>query len=78
MTLKELKSSLSRFSGDFDDSEVFISFKDSDGKENYDMLAATGHDKNLEFICLITLGIVNKHLDNPVNKRFKKDNNNES
>lgn len=74
MKLKELKSSLSKFPGDFDDAEVFISYRDSSGKENYDLLAATGHDKSMEFICLITLSMVNKHLENPVNKRFREDN----
>lgn len=71
MKLKELKQSLAKFGGDFDDCEVFISYKDAFGHEDYDLVAATGHDKSMEFICLIGLRMVDKHLENPVNKKFK-------
>lgn len=73
MRLKELKNSIARFGSDFDDCQVFMSFRDSTGAEEYDLIGGTGHDKSMEFIVLIGMGTIDKHLENPINKKFKKD-----
>lgn len=45
MTVKELKTSLSRLPGDLDDSEVFVNFMDEDGRQGYDYLAFTAYSE---------------------------------
>ena len=73
MKLSEIKKSLAKFGGDFNDCEVFVSFKDAFGHEDYDLVAGVGHDKEMKSIYLIGLQMIEKHLENPVNKKFKKD-----
>lgn len=74
MKLKELKKSLGKFGGDFDDCEVLISFKDSFENEDYDLVAGVGHDKNMESVYLISLAMIDKHLKNPINEKWNKSN----
>lgn len=72
MKLKELKQCLKRFSSDFDDSEILLQMKNPEtGKLEFDLLSATGHDKNMEFICFVGLEATLAQLEFPENKHFK-------
>ena len=72
MHLSELKKALAKFGSDFDDCEVLLSYKDVFGHEDCDLVVGTGHDPEMKYIYLFGLQTVERLLENPVNKKFKK------
>ena len=72
MRLKDLKKSLAKFGSDFDTCEVLISYKDVFGHEDFDLVAGTGHDPEMKYVYLFGFQTVERLLENPVNKKFKK------
>jgi hypothetical protein len=55
MTLGELKKSLNRFSGDFDDAQVIMITQTVEGEDNFDNLAFVGYlpEETIGQMCVV-------------------------
>lgn len=63
MTLQELRKSLAKFGGDFQDYHVLIQTMNADGQKEYNLVCGVGHAPDFNAIFLIDENSAQEHLD---------------